>query len=279
MSRKNSIRLVTRLHKWHLRKLAAWLATRAPGIARPGQTFHVDGAGRWIHAQSEATLVSPDLRLHPFDWFQEEVIDWWCHQIRLKEGDVVIDVGAGIGEEAVVFSQMVGKSGRVISIEAHPFTYDCLSETIKRSNLSNVTALQCAVADEPGTLHIEDSRELNQENSIVTVGSTGIPVIARTLDDIVMSENISRVALLKMNIEGAETIALRGLSAMRDRVDGFSVACHDFMAEREGGSDALRTFADVLRYFDESDYEVAQRREDPRPWVREYIHARRRSAK
>src|SRR5271154_2216517 len=38
-------------------------------------------------------------------------------------GDVVIDVGAGVGEEALTFSRAVGKHGRVICIEAHPRTY------------------------------------------------------------------------------------------------------------------------------------------------------------
>ena len=52
----------------------------------------------------------------------------YCLRYQPKPGDTVVDVGAGMGDDTLVFSRMVGPSGRVFSFEAHPDTFRCLQK-------------------------------------------------------------------------------------------------------------------------------------------------------
>ena len=72
------------------------------------------------------------------------------YQYVPREGDTIVDVGAGTGWETLLFSRTVGMSGRVISIEAHPRVFRCLSKMRAANRLENVTLVQAAVADQEG---------------------------------------------------------------------------------------------------------------------------------
>ncbi len=73
---------------------------------------------------------------------------------------MVIDVGANVGYYALMAATRVGPSGRVIAYEPGPAPAARLRENVALNGLSNVTVVEAAVADRPGTLHlnlVEDS--------------------------------------------------------------------------------------------------------------------------
>jgi FkbM family methyltransferase len=164
-----------------------------------------------------------------------------------------VDVGAGTGWETLFFSRSVGMSGRVISIEAHPRTFRCLSKMCEKNRLKNVTLVEAAVVDREREVQIGDSAE-HEANSIIKVDS-GIRVPGTTLDSIFRSLGLSRVDFLKMNIEGAERLALSGMGQMAQKTKYACIACHDFLAN-EGGPDELRTKADVIRFLKQNGFTV-----------------------
>jgi len=168
-----------------LRGLVAFAANMVlRGRGGGGQRFSVDDQGRWVNAQPHATIVRPTIHTVPAEDIRNTVLDNWCWQYLPKAGDVVINVGAGVGEEAVVFSSLVGPAGRVVSIEAHLETFECLRGTIERSSLNNVTALPAAVTDQLGQVRIHDQGN-HLANSIIAVGEDGGEiVVSRTLDSV-----------------------------------------------------------------------------------------------
>ncbi|WP_207462510.1 tetratricopeptide repeat protein [Azospirillum sp. SYSU D00513] len=58
----------------------------------------------------------------------------------LREGDAVVDAGAGIGVHAAAFGRAVGPVGRVLAAEESPALFECLVRTIAANGLENVTA-------------------------------------------------------------------------------------------------------------------------------------------
>jgi hypothetical protein len=121
-----------RLDRVGLRSLVARLATQAYRGRSARQTeVSVDREGRWVNCQPEASVVSPTIHTTSYAAFHDWVLDNWCWGYLPKEGDVVVDVGAGIGEEAIVFSHLVGPR-EVISIEAHPAPLPACKETVRR---------------------------------------------------------------------------------------------------------------------------------------------------
>lgn len=254
------------------------LVARAASLAYSGQQFETDSSGRWVNRQPEATFVSPTIHTARFSQVEAAVLDNWTWQYRPRPGDTIIDVGAGIGEEAVVFSQLVGSTGRIIAIEAHPETFRCLQATIIQSGLQNVTAVHCAVADEDGELtiaagpsHLEASHLMNT----VLAEGEGARVPARTLDSLANELGLGSVAFLKMNIEGAEKMAVRGFDRLAPRVGHAAISCHDFVATHFGGADYYRTKEQVRGALEARGFEVSSRLDAPESWVRDYLYASR----
>ena len=72
-----------------------------------------------------------------------------------KGGDTVIDIGAGIGEFSVLASKLVGKNGKVISIEPSPEDFETLMVNLKTNMCHNVIPLNLAISDKPEKLKLE----------------------------------------------------------------------------------------------------------------------------
>ncbi len=248
-------------------RLATFAYNLKPGARR---RFSFDDRDNWVNQQDEVTFVSPTVHTLRYAEVRDTTRDIWEYGYSPKPGDVVIDVGAGIGTEIVVFAKAVGSQGRVIAIEAHPATCEALRRTVTRSGLTNVEVLHLAVADREGELLISDLGGHHIGNSITGV-TEGVPVRSTTLDRLADDLGIDRVDYLKMNIEGAEALAIRGMERLVARIHHIAIACHDFIAD-EGGAEGNRTLVAVRAFLARSGFTLSERSDDPRPWVRDQIY-------
>ncbi len=206
-----------------------------------------DRDGDWVDRSTDAVFFSPIAGSLSLEAVERNVREFWCYAYSPKPGDTVVDIGAGIGNEAVAFSRMVGPSGRVIAVEAHPRTFRCLKKTISMNRLTNVIALNVAISDRRETLMIADDEVHHIGNRIGV--RDGVTVQALSLDDL-LDEIAAVPDLLKMNIEGAERPALMGVERGWRTVRNWVVSCHDFIAAEVGPE--MRTHADVIRSFEEA---------------------------
>jgi FkbM family methyltransferase len=204
--------------------------------------------------------------------------DFWLRHYKPREGDVIVDVGAGRGEDTAEFSRTVGETGRVIAIEAHPLSFEILSKFCSLNRLTNVTPLHLALADRPGTVRIVDSESSWVENAIGPgEGDSGVPVQAATLSDVCRQEGLEDIAFVKMNIEGAERYALPGAEQVIQKVRQICVACHDFRSEL-GHGEQFRTRAFVERFLTDHGFTLASRPDDPRNFVRDHVFGLRQKS-
>jgi FkbM family methyltransferase len=130
-----------------------------------------------------------------------------------KDGDFVIDAGAGVGEYTMVASVEVGEKGNVIAIEAssEPFRY--LSKNAKLNPNKNIIALHAALGQKSGRLKMfrpAGTSFVDSINKSWSGSTVSYYVKSVTVDSLVKKFGIKKLDLIKLDIEGAELLALRG---------------------------------------------------------------------
>jgi FkbM family methyltransferase len=217
----------------------------------------------WIHETDFGYFAyqQPYIRLdmQAFDEATRRNFFWGY---KPKAGDVLIDVGAGVGEETLTFSRAVGERGKVICIEAHPRTYRCLKALVRYNRLTNVITVQQAVT-EPSRADatIEDSADYLSNR---LGNAKGIQVSATTVDAIRRKLGLERVNFLKLNIEGAERLTIRGMAETLKYADVLCVCCHDFLAD-EKRDESYRTKSVVREFLQQHGLRVVDRSEPGSP--------------
>lgn len=150
----------------------------------------------------------------------------------LKAGDTVIDIGAGIGAELPFYIRKIGKAGAICAIEASPDSFEKLQVLCAHNPMGPKVSLHnIAISDKSGSVWMEET-DLYRANQINTK-KQGIEVTAITLNQFVKEQNIEKVNLLKMNIEGAELQVIKGMDEIVGKVENFAISCHDFLFEEK----------------------------------------------
>lgn len=178
-----------------------------------------------------------------------------CAVRLVGPGDVAIDGGAHLGFYALHLAQRVGPAGSVQAFEPHPETRALLLSSA-RSNafLGNLSVCGAALGDQsrPGVLRTPRRRSahahaaLDRHDAPVSRAERLIPVDVVALDEIDIA---ARVALIKLDIEGAELLAIRGALDLirRDRPAILCDLGDAELARVSGGTsvDVIRTLAAV----------------------------------
>ena len=173
-----------------------------------------------VHFPSGVRLYSPARGAHA-TWavVREMLISHWRHvgvldqydaTAVLKQGMVVLDVGANTGCFTVLASKLVGASGKVVALEPIGDNFRCLEKTIEANNLANATPLQFAVGDGDGELEIMLAEPSGQHSAVLERGRETVRVPVRTLDSLVAELGLERVDFIKVDVEGMEPEVLRG---------------------------------------------------------------------
>lgn len=239
-------------------------------MRRPARVAYRDG--NWIHRVGGTVLVTRDFWTYSPQGIEDVVEDHVCFRFRPRPGDVVMDVGAGVGEVARVLARMIGPAGRLVAVEAHPATRGALELMLRLNGLENVEVVGAAAMAEPGTVEISDGDRWESNSLVAETDAATVPVRAVTLDAVADERGLDTIDLLTMNIEGAEVGALQGMGRTLPRCRHVVIMCHDFLAD-EGG-DGLRTMEPVRELLEDHGFETTTRPGHPQPAVRCTLYGR-----
>jgi FkbM family methyltransferase len=241
-----------------------WQVRRRHGIRV--HVGHDPGEGLWVFRWPDVTVPMVEPTAASPQEFEDEHADVFFQEYEPVAGDVIVDLGAGMGTELDLMCRLVGPTGRVYAVEADPLTFRCLELRREWNSLENAVAIHAAVTDETGEVSIS-SEGHHLEHRVVADGA-GRRVPAVTLDDLASQFEIARIDLLKINIEGAERMAFEGMRRSIDLVRNVAVSCHDFI----GFPTADFTRAFLVGH----GFTVTERRaDDDRDWARSWLYARR----
>ena len=164
---------------------------------------------------------------------------------RVQRGWMVIDVGAAVGYYTIKAGLTVGHDGKVLAIEPHPQMLHALKMNVQLYKLKNVGVIPKAVGNQKGMTklyeaknphgtHTYPPRPLTSLDSqwvfeklknlkslnlkrlvkrLSPVTNSNEPtkeVIVDTLDNIVENSGLTKVDMIKIDIQGSEFLALQG---------------------------------------------------------------------
>ena len=135
---------------------------------------------------------------------------------RLAPGHVFIDIGANIGQWTMPIAQIVGPTGHVVAIEPASATAAALTKGLAVNGLTMATVISVALSDSDGTAHLHHHARDPSQHSFAAVGIGSEEVRTRTLDAVLADHPVERVDAMKLDVEGAEEIVLRGASRTLD---------------------------------------------------------------
>ena len=137
--------------------------------------------------------------------------------LQMNSGETFVDVGANVGYYSLMTAlENKDNDVKVVAIEAHPETYSALLRNIECNGLEEIITINMAVADKKQEMvmyekHTTEGIQMAGNSSICEVfdEEKSIHVQCDTLDSILAGY---KADVLKMDIEGAELMALAGAS-------------------------------------------------------------------
>jgi FkbM family methyltransferase len=145
--------------------------------------------------------------------------------LLMDDNETFVDVGANVGSYSLKIAQDYKNKGvNIIAIEAHPENYKALCRNIEINGFKNVKAINKAASDHKGIIKMYEHFHIGNrvrsefyslcntflhENNVLRPDSKSLLVESDTLDNLLATDKPN---VVKMDIEGAEVLALNGAS-------------------------------------------------------------------
>jgi FkbM family methyltransferase len=143
---------------------------------------------------------------------------------RLKPGDVFVDIGANLGLFTLTAAQRAGPSGHVYAFEPSPREAEMLEYNVRQNGFNNVTIVRQALSDHSGEASFivatdggTNSLEKNPHPEQIVERREKVSL--NTLDAFIADNDIRRIDMIKIDVEGGECAVLRGGATVFRRSD------------------------------------------------------------
>jgi len=197
-------------------RLASW---RTRCLFRKTATVHLRRSGVQM-------ILPPNWRgvgklIYAFrDYYEPELL--YLERV-LSPGKVFVDAGANFGIYTLLASKIVGEAGRVISFEPSSRVFPVLRRNITLNGFKNVLAFPIALTDKPGRArlyyHSAVGCDSLGKDASFEPDAHAEEIGTESLDTVLKQTSVGRVDVIKMDVQGAEELALRGaneiVSSMR----------------------------------------------------------------
>jgi FkbM family methyltransferase len=129
-------------------------------------------------------------------------------QPYVREGTIVVDVGANIGFFTRRFARWTGRDGCVLAVEPEAQNFERLRAFVEAHGMDTVVVPVHAAATERNSevrLAVDPTHPGGHY-----LAADGITVTSVTVDDLVRSQRSAPVSLIKIDVQGAELRVLQG---------------------------------------------------------------------
>ena len=243
-----------------MKQVARWLYARGMDLLRGtgiGKYRLVRRFNEFVVARLKSSSVVVDghsMVLDPNDSLRLSVLGVYepvetaLMKKEIKPGDVVLDIGANIGYYTLLAARQVGPTGRVYAFEPEPSNFDLLQKNITLNGYTNVVAVNKAVSDRSGKLTLYLSKENKGDHRAYTSDEDreAIGIECITIDEFLQG-SAPRVDFVKMDIQGFECHALRGMRATLARAATLKLTAEFWPYGLSQAGDSGEALIDLLK--------------------------------
>jgi len=172
----------------------------------------------------DGSLIECDLRDHVerqmYFLGAYEPIEAYLFTRLVRPGLTVVDAGANVGQYTLLAASGVGPTGAVHCFEPAAANFARLEAHLVANRLTNVRANRSALWHEPAEVRLGLPADTVGNAGSFSVGVSALSVVAapaEPFDAYAERTGVGRVDLVKMDIEGAEWAALRGMRRTLER--------------------------------------------------------------
>jgi FkbM family methyltransferase len=181
-------------------------------------------------------------------YYERNVVHWLERILARHDDPVAYDVGANAGYFTLLMS---AHAKRVYAFEPVRETFGALTSNVNRNRLQNVVAVPVALGEERGTMQMRIYSSSGSNSLYVVVPDDAIvtqvgyeDVEVRTIDELVERGEVEPPDVIKIDVEGAEGMVLRGAQVTLARARPVILAEHnarpEFVATRTNLLDELQ---------------------------------------
>ncbi len=176
---------------------------------------------------------------------------------ELRPNDIFYDIGSSVGLVSINAAKKL-TNGKVYSFEPDPENILRLTENYKVNNLKNFSIQKMAVGDQYGKMKLYTSGSNGYSPSLQKVNGIEnyIEVEVQSIDDLIDSNAIEKPNVIKIDIEGAEMIAIKGMKRLLEsdkRPRTLFVELHpDFLPSFS------TTTEEIFEYLSQFNYTIAE---------------------
>jgi len=145
----------------------------------------------------------------------------------------IIDAGAQAGF-FVLYCRALNPEVKILAIEPDEDNLELLNQHLEINNLKNVEVIPAALAGKSGLRDFfisSDSHNHSLFKVLVPKITKNVKIKTCSLDDLLKEQGIEKVALLKLDIEGAEYEVLENFNSW-EKIKNIALEYHDFGKHR-----------------------------------------------
>jgi FkbM family methyltransferase len=189
---------------------------------------------RYINSGNDRSIVTKRIDGINYELDLREVIDYAMYtsgsrepdtshalKVLCKHGHVVLDIGANVGSHALPMASYVGEEGKVYAFEPVPWAMNRMKRNLELNNFNNLVLEPIALSDvnEEVEMKFRASFKIGSKSGVGAEGKIDdgwwdeceqVKVHMETLDSYVANHQISRINLIKLDVDGFEGKVLRG---------------------------------------------------------------------
>lgn len=188
----------------------------------------------YINSGKDRSIVTKKIDGINYELDLKEVIDYamyikgsrepdTSHALKMlcKRGHVVLDIGANVGSHALPMASYVGEEGKVYAFEPVPWAMNRMKRNLELNNFNNLVLEPIALSDanEEVEMRFRASFKMGSKSGVGKEGKIDeswwnecehVQVRMETLDSYVAIHHLSRIDLIKLDVDGFEGKVIRG---------------------------------------------------------------------